>query len=69
MPYSRQWVADRLRRFGYPQMAEEALRDLPDEVDREELLEFGSRHGISVDELVNRMGGSPLAGWRFAAFT
>lgn len=59
MPYSRQWVADTLRRVGYPQVADEALRVLPDEFDREQLDEFGNRHGISVDELVSRMGGSP----------
>jgi hypothetical protein len=40
-------------------VADEALRVLPDEFDREQLDEFGNRHGISVDELVSRMGGSP----------
>jgi hypothetical protein len=59
MAYSRQWVADTLRRFGYPQEADEALRVLPEEVDRQQLEEFGDRHGISRDELVSRMGGSP----------
>jgi hypothetical protein len=59
MSFSKRWVADTLRRLGYTQTADEALRVLPDEVDHEQLKEFGDRHGISVDELRNRMGGSP----------
>ena len=59
MAYSRQWVADTLRRNGYPQEADEALRVLPEEVDRRQLEEFSDQHGISRDELVSRMGGSP----------
>ena len=59
MGYSRQWVVDTLRRIGYQQEADEALRVLPEEVDRRQLEEFGNRHGISRDELVSRMGGSP----------
>jgi hypothetical protein len=59
MAYTRQWVVDTLRRIGYQREAEEASRVLPDEVDREQLEEFGDRVGISRDELVSRMGGSP----------
>ena len=59
MAYSRQWVVDTLRRLGYRQEADEALRVLPEEVDLEQLEDFGDRYGISRDELVNRMGGSP----------
>jgi hypothetical protein len=59
MPYSRQWVVDTLRRLGFTQEAEEALRDLPEEIDREQLVQFGDRHGIDSSSLTNRMGGSP----------
>jgi hypothetical protein len=59
MGYSRQWVVDLLRRLGYEQEADEALRVLPDELDRKQLEEFGNRHGISRGELIDRMGGSP----------
>jgi hypothetical protein len=59
MAVSRQWVVELLRHLGYSQEADEAMRVLPDPVDREELLEFGTRHGISRDELTSRMGGSP----------
>jgi len=59
MAYRRQWVVDILRRLGYAREAEEALRDLPEQIDAKQLAEFGNRHGISVDDLMNRMGGSP----------
>jgi len=59
MGYSRLWVVDTLRRLGYLKEADEALRDLPDDIDRKQIEEFGDRHGISRDELINRMGGSP----------
>jgi hypothetical protein len=55
----RQWVVDMLRRLGYTEEAEEAARDLPDPVERKQLIEFGDRHGISAAELTSRMGGSP----------
>jgi hypothetical protein len=59
MAYSRQWLVDTLRRIGYPQEADEALQELPEQIDLQQLREFGDRHGISRDELVSRMGGSP----------
>jgi hypothetical protein len=59
MAYSRQWVADNLRRLGYEQEADEVLRDLPEEVDRQELERWADQRGISRDELISRMGGSP----------
>lgn len=59
MAFSRQWVADTLRRLGYQEAADEALRVLPEEVEREELEKFGDQHGITRGELMNRLGGSP----------
>jgi hypothetical protein len=59
MQYSKRSVVDALRHCGYPQLAEEAFRDLPDPVDFNELQEWEVRHGISHDILINRMGGSP----------
>jgi hypothetical protein len=59
MPYSRQWVVDTLRHIGYPQAADDAARELPETLELHELQEFGARYGISRDELVSRMGGSP----------
>ena len=59
MAYSRQWVVDTLRRLGFVQEADEALRVLPDEIDREQLVEFGDRYGLDSSMLTDRMGGSP----------
>jgi len=59
MAYSRQWLVGLLRRNGYQQEADEALRTLPEEIDRAQLVEFGNAHNVFVDEIVDRMGGSP----------
>jgi hypothetical protein len=59
MQYSRQYVVDSLRRLGYSQLADEALRELPDPVDLDELQAWSMRYGLSRDELISRMGGSP----------
>ena len=57
--YSRQWLVDTLRRLGYQEAADEALRVLPDEIEHKKVREFGDQHGISREELADRMGGSP----------
>ena len=59
MAYSRQWVVDTLRHLGFNEAADAALRELPDEIDREQLVKFGDRHGIGSNTLIDRMGGSP----------
>ena len=51
MAVSRQWVVDTLRHLGYQSEADEALRVLPEAVEREQLEEFGNQHGISSAEL------------------
>lgn len=59
MSQDRQWLVDTLRRLGYPQAADEAERELPQKVSMEELEKFADRFGISRDEVMSRMGGSP----------
>lgn len=59
MQLSRQEVVDSLRRLGFPQVADEAARDLPDPVDQERLQELCDRLGLTLDEFISRMGGSP----------
>jgi hypothetical protein len=59
MQYNRQYVIDSMRRLGYQQLADEALRDLPDPVDLDELQAWCLRHGLARDDLISRMGGSP----------
>jgi hypothetical protein len=48
-----------LRKAGLPEMADEALRDLPDPVDRDQAAAWGVKAGINLGELISRMGGSP----------
>jgi hypothetical protein len=48
-----------LRHAGLEHAAEEAERSLPDEVELDRAAEFGMRYGITRDELISRMGGSP----------
>jgi hypothetical protein len=59
MQITRQHVVDLLRRTGFPEAADEAMRALPDPVDLDEVVAWAAPHGITKDELINRMGGSP----------
>jgi hypothetical protein len=52
-------IVEMLRRAGLPEAADEADRSLPDRVELERAQEFGARCGITRDELISRMGGSP----------
>ena len=57
--YSRQHVIDLLNRMGYRELADEASRVLRDPVDIDRAQTWLMRHGLSHDDLGNRMGGSP----------
>ena len=59
MGYSRKWFVRILQDLGYSEAAEEALRVLPDDFDLSQLEEFTDRHGITRDDVIDRMGGSP----------
>ena len=59
MQYSRQEVVNMLRKAGFREAADEAMRELPDPVDLERAQEWGRRHGITRDLLISAMGGSP----------
>jgi hypothetical protein len=59
MELTRQHVVDLLRRSGQRELAEEASRVLPDPVDVDELLTWTMQHGLSHDDLISQMGGSP----------
>ena len=56
---SRQYVVDLLNRMGYRELADEASRDLPDPIEVDRLAAWCLKHGLSYDELISRMGGSP----------
>ena len=58
--YSRQYAVDLLKRLGYSELADEALRELPDPVDVTRVEAFCTQHGYSWDnDVISRMGGSP----------
>ena len=59
MELTRQHVVDVLRRAGLPQLADDALRDLPDPVDSEQAAAWAVPYGVNIGELISRMGGSP----------
>ena len=59
MPNDRDWFVDTLRRLGYAEAADEAERTLPAQVSREDIEKLADRFGISRDEVMSRMGGSP----------
>ena len=40
-------------------MANAALRDLPDPVDREEVAAWAGRWNVDMDYFINQMGGNP----------
>jgi hypothetical protein len=48
-----------LRQAGFPETADEAMRDLPDPVDLDHLREWGRQRGITREVLTSQMGGSP----------
>ena len=57
--YSRQELVAIMRRTGYTELADEAERVLPDPVDSDQLQAFAQRHGVSKDDMISEMGGSP----------
>ncbi len=59
MQVTRQHVVGVLRIAGLPELAEEARRVLPDPVEYNHAARLLFQYGITKDELISRMGGSP----------
>ena len=59
MQYSRREIVSVMRRTGYTELADEAERVLPDPVDADQLQAFAAQHGVSKDDMISEMGGSP----------
>jgi hypothetical protein len=57
--FTRDSVVEILRKAGYAEIAERAARELPDQIDRAELDKWAAPNGLTIDELISRMGGSP----------
>jgi hypothetical protein len=56
---SKQEVVRMLRKAGFRETADEAMRDLPDPVDLDHVQDWGRQRGITRDVLTSQMGGSP----------
>jgi hypothetical protein len=56
--YSRPEIVATLRRAGLAEVADEALRVLPDPVDADQLEAFCKQHNVTMDDLISQMGGS-----------
>jgi hypothetical protein len=48
-----------LRKAGFHEAADEAVRDLPDPVDLDHVQQWGWQRGITRDVLISQVGGSP----------
>ena len=59
MQVTRQHVLDILRTARLPELAGEAQRVLPDPVEYNDAARFLFQYGITKDDLISRMGGSP----------
>jgi len=59
MQVTRQHVVDILRTARLPELAEEAHRVLPDPVEYNDAALFLFQNGITKDDLISRVGGSP----------
>jgi hypothetical protein len=56
---SRDHVVHVLRRAGLREVADEAESELPVTLDFEEAMNWCARHGVTYDEVVSQLGGSP----------
>jgi hypothetical protein len=59
MQFTRDHVASVLRKAGYRDLAELAESSLPDPVELDRVAEFLQPHGVTHDELISQLGGSP----------
>ena len=56
---SRQEIVRVLRMSGFADVADEVLERLPDPVDLDDLEGFLAPYGVTKDQVISRMGGSP----------
>ena len=59
MKLSRAKVVNLLRETGYTRVADIAEQELPDPVDLDQAMAFGEKHGLTRDDLISHLGGSP----------
>jgi hypothetical protein len=56
---SRDHVVHILRRAGLREVADEAEKELPVSLDIEQALNWCAQHGVTYDEVISQLGGSP----------
>jgi hypothetical protein len=56
---SREHVVHILRRAGLREVADEAEKELPVSLDLEEAMNWCLQHGVTHDEVISQLGGSP----------
>ena len=56
---SRDHLVGVLRRAGLREVAEQAEKELPVEIELDDALNWAGRYGVTRDELISQMGGSP----------
>jgi hypothetical protein len=56
---SRDHVVHILRRAGFREVADEAEKELPVALDIEQALNWCAQHGVTHDEVISELGGSP----------
>jgi hypothetical protein len=59
MKISRQHLTDVLRKAGLPDVAEEVQLTMPEAMDLDEAAAWCGRRGITKDQLISLIGGSP----------
>jgi hypothetical protein len=57
--FTREQIVAVLRKVGLPEVADDALHSLPEQVDYDRAAKFVEPYGITKDDLISRMGGSP----------
>jgi hypothetical protein len=56
---SRDHVVHILRRAGFREVADKAENELPVSLELEEAMDWCARHGVTHDEVISQLGGSP----------
>jgi hypothetical protein len=59
MEVSRDHVVHILRRAGLHQVADQAESELPVALELDDAMNWAARHGVTHDEVISQMGGSP----------
>jgi hypothetical protein len=56
---SRDHVVHILRRAGFREVADEAVKELPVALDLDEAMNWCAQHGINESDVISQLGGSP----------